>query len=352
MKLYPRVTDLFIIWLLAIYMIGFFGFVNLPHSTQFGFDFLESLGNWDGSHFLEIAESGYKIYYQYAFFPLYPLLIKLVSYFTKDLLIAALLISISTSLAALIILEKLVRLYFDKETASHTIIYLLVFPTAFFFTTVYSEGLFLLLSVLAFYAFKKKNNVLCLFATILASLTRLAAIAIIAALFYEIVKKGIDRKNWILLLSPVGFILYCLYLLWQTGDALAFISAESNWQRSLTIPFFSLIESIKKLSSPAFFIFNMSTFFDLAAIVFGIGMILRSFRFLPRIFSIYGLISILIPIMTSNLMSAPRFLLPVFPIFILIAKIKNKNVLFAYILFSIMLLAIFTILFLNGYWVA
>lgn len=352
MKLYPSPAILFIIWFAAIFTVGFFGFINLPHSSNFGYNFLESLSNWDGRHFLTIAKNGYTEFFQYAFFPLYPLLIKASNFFIQDLLFVAILISLSGTLAGVIILKKLVKLYFKEEIANSTVWFLLCFPTAFFFLVAYSEGLFFFLTVLSFYAFKKSNFALSSAAAILASMTRLAGLAIVVAILFEVFSKGVNRRNWIIFLSPIGIVGYCIILYYQAGDPLAFVTAERNWQRTLSIPGLSFIESIKKLSDPTFFILNMSAFFDFVAAIFGLGMMLRSFRFLPKVFSVYGLISVLLPIMTSNLMSTSRFLLPIFPIFILISLNKNQYLTFGYQIISLMLLSVFTVLFLNGYWVA
>src|SRR5438552_777431 len=95
MKLYHHISLYFSIWILAILFISFLGFSALPHSGNFSNDFLKSLGNWDGGHFLGIAQYGYKENFQYAFFPLYPLLIKVVNGIIQNYFWSAILISIT-----------------------------------------------------------------------------------------------------------------------------------------------------------------------------------------------------------------------------------------------------------------
>ncbi|MEO0597264.1 MAG: hypothetical protein AAF126_14235, partial [Chloroflexota bacterium] len=58
-------------------------------------------------------------------------------------------------LGALIFLYRLTAFEFDDETAGRTVFYIAAFPTAFFFSAVYTESTFLLFSVGAFYFARK-----------------------------------------------------------------------------------------------------------------------------------------------------------------------------------------------------
>ncbi len=84
MKLYSNISLFFIIWFFAIASIAFVGFITIPHSNRFSNDFLNNFSNWDGGHFIGIAKNGYSEKFQYAFFPLYPLLIRTISQITHN----------------------------------------------------------------------------------------------------------------------------------------------------------------------------------------------------------------------------------------------------------------------------
>ncbi len=341
MKLYPNVAFYFSIWLISLLLISFIGFFTMPHSNVFSGNFFQSLSNWDGGHFLGIAEHGYSEKFQYAFFPLYPLLTGFLGRITKDYLLAGDLISVTASFFGMQFLYKLVELDFDKEKAKKVILLLVCFPTSFFFLTVYSEGLFFFLVVATFYFLRTKK---LLWATILASLasaTRLAGLALVIALFIEVFKSGVNRRNAFVLLAPLGFLIYCWYLYTRIGDPFYFLVAQNHWQRSLVLPGMNFLDSIKNLK-----------FRDLLFAIFGVGLALRSFRFLPLSYSIYALVSLLLPLSTPSLESMPRYLLPIFPLFILVAIIKNKHTISAYQMISLVLLCLFIVLFVNGYWVA
>lgn len=303
------------------------------------------MGNWDGGHYLQIAENGYSQKFQYAFFPLFPLAVNMVNNITGNYPAAAVLVGILSTFLGLHLLYKLTAVIFEKKIAEKAILALLFFPTSLFFIMAYSEGLFFLLAVAAFYSLHKRK---LFWATVFASLssaTRLVGLAVAAGILIEIwTTQGINRKNWYVLLAFLGFLIYCIFLYNRTGDPFYFITAQSHWQRALAAPGAGFWEALKGIPGKGLI--------DLGFAVFGVGFAVRAFRFLPLSLSIFSLLSVGIPLFTPTLSSMPRFLLPVFPIFILIALIKNRYVSLTYQVFSLMLLGVFTALFITGYWVS
>lgn len=348
------VTSLiFIIWSLIIYAISYFGFLTLPHSGKFDNDFFKSFTNWDGGHYLSIAQAGYGEKFQYAFFPLYPIIIGFVNQFIQNYTLSAVLISVVSALVAINVFYRLVSLDFSKKLAENATFWLLIFPTSFYFLTAYSEGLFFLLVILTFFFLRKGNLFLAMSFAALASATRLAGLGVVLALLVDVqLTQGIGRKNWYVLLSPLGLLIYCWYLFNNTGDPFYFITAEKYWQRGLAPPTVGFWEAIKGVTSSGLAVHNLNAVLELLFAIFGTGMAIRSFRFLSPAFGVYSLVSIALPLLTSTLASMPRFLLPIFPIFILLAILKNKYLIFFYKVFSISLLALFSVLFINGYWVS
>lgn len=353
MKLYPNVSVFFILWFISTLTLSYLAFNLLPHSGKFTNDFVKSFANWDGGHYLAIAELGYKEKFQYAFFPLYPLFIRFLNQVLQNYLISAIVISIGSSFLAFHLLYKLIAIDFEKKIAEKVILFLLFFPTSFYFLTAYSEGLFFLLTISTFYFLQKKNLFLATVFAALASATKISGLAVVLTLLIDVkLTKGFNKKNWFVLLSPLGLIFYSWFLLYKTGDPFYFLTAENHWQRYLTIPGVSFLEAIKSLTVGSFDLNHFNVLIDLIFAIFGLGFILRSFRFLPAVYSIYGLISLIFPLFTPTLTSMPRFLAVLFPIFILMALIKNRYMSLAYQIISLMLLSLFITLFINGYWVS
>lgn len=314
---------------------------------------MQSFSNWDGGHFIGIAENGYKENFQYAFFPLYPIIIKLVNYFIGNYNLSAVLISIISVFFALHILFKLISLDFGKKPAQNTILFLVFFPTSFYFLVSYSESLFLLLTIAAFYFLRERKLFLATFAAILAGATRFAGIAVILGFLLEVyLTSGFNKKNWYVILAPLGLFSYCVYLYLNTGDPFFFVSAQTHWQRTLSLPGMNFFQAIRGLADISLLRSNPNVILDLSFAILGLGLAIRTLRFLPISYSVYSLISIAIPLFTPTLSSIPRFILPVFPIFIVLALLKNEYGKLFYQVISLMFLSVLAVLFINGYWVS
>lgn len=353
MKFSSQISLLFIVWFISTLVIFYLGYSTLPHSGYFSNNFWESFGNWDGGHYTSIARVGYGQKYQYAFFPLYPLIIRAVNLVTHNFIVSGVLISIIAGFLGMNLLFQMLKKDFSKEIAEKTVISFLFFPTSFYLLTAYSEGLFFFLAVLTFYFLGKNKLLLASLTAALASATRLAGLAVVAGLLTEVmIMQKLNWRNWYVLLSLSGFLLYCLFLFQKTGDPFYFITAENHWQRSVVVPGLSFWETLQNLGAPGFIGSHFNVFLDLLFAILGAGLAIRAWRFLPAGFAIYSFFSVAIPLLTPTLSSIPRFLLPIFPFFILIAKMKNTSLVFLYQMLSVMLLSIFAVLFINGYWVS
>jgi hypothetical protein len=107
-------------------------------------------GRWDAVHYLTIATQGYQGT-DMAFFPLFPLLIRILGSLVGNHLIAGLLISNASFFFGLLYLYKLLEHEYDRSVARRAIFYVSIFPSAFFFSAVYTESLFFMLTVASFY---------------------------------------------------------------------------------------------------------------------------------------------------------------------------------------------------------
>ena len=131
---------------------------DTPHLTHaFADPLLAPLARWDAVWYLRVAESGYgESEARAAFFPLYPLLVRgLATPFGASpaaLLVAAYAVALGAFLGALTLLYRLVSLELGRPLAGPTLLLLAVFPAALYFGAPYAESLFLALSVGAFYA--------------------------------------------------------------------------------------------------------------------------------------------------------------------------------------------------------
>jgi Gpi18-like mannosyltransferase len=144
----------------------------------------EPWAHWDGVWFIRIAADGYAAHdYSQAFFPLYPLLLRLVAPLTGgDYVVAGVLVSLACYGGAMALLYRLVRADLGSRVALWSVVLISVFPTALVFQAVYSESLFLLLVLASFSAARRGRWWAAGLAGLLAALTRSTGLALLVPL--------------------------------------------------------------------------------------------------------------------------------------------------------------------------
>ncbi len=352
-----EILTLFIIWRVALVLLGYFALRHFAviknfYGTGDHANFFRAWANWDGGHYIGVAENGYAHLFQYAFFPLYPSLIQLGHFIFRDYFIGGLFISNVGMLGMLGMLGRFARENWGREISFRTLVYLLLFPTAFFLGAAYTESLFLLFTVSAFYFGFKGKWFLASLIISLACATKFVGIFGLVGLVVEYM----DQRQWnlkaikkdlsyLLLIGPAGLLGYMYFLFDQLGSPLFFISAQSNWHRST-----QLVNPLRVLWNNTWHL--QSSFFDY---FFTLSFLLGSiFIFLKirRSLGVYTFLITLFPLLSGTLESMSRYVLIGFPMFLLLAKLgENRMIDFGIRLVFSLFLAYFTILFLLGAWV-
>lgn len=328
---------------------------------------LYPFGNFDAVYYLLIAAKGYTV--NAGFFPLFPLSIYLTTlpvglnlpFSPGQYLIANILVGIYF-LIALIIFYKLLKLDYSENISLWSIIFLLIFPTSFFFATIYSESLFLLLTLLTFYFARKKKWPISGIAGILLTATRLVGIAIWPAILYEYFKNEKNKslaKLLSILLIPAGLIAYMIYNFQKWGNAFYFIQAQGNFANNRTIDsiiFFpqTVFRYVKILFlvRPNLYEWWVA-FFELLFFVFALILFYIAWKKKIRLsYLIFGILCFLIPVSSGTFTGLPRYLMTIFPFYIALALIKNKLFRIIYCAISLILLFIFFMFFSKGYFIS
>ncbi len=338
-----RTVDYWILYI-SSKIVPYLGFFPYGHELfDFGLPQVSSaLGNFDGIHYLLIANRGYAQWEQ-AFFPLYPLLIKFLTPVFDNGLISALIISNFSFLIAILLFTKL----YNKNDNFWVLIFLLVFPTSFFFGAVYTEGLFFLLFVLTLYFLKKENYLLVGLFAVLASLTRLIGVFLIIPIVFHLIQKSKVKISAIL--SPLlGLGIYCYYLFKSTGDPFFFLTSQPIFgaNRSTHLIFLpQVVWRYVKIFITAshnyqYFVsvFEFIIFFLVLSVLIldlfkNLGIknwkLVRNLKFEIRNFdrlglNLFSLANILLPTLTGTLSSIPRYALFSLSFFLFLSEIKNR----------------------------
>ena len=316
---------------------------------------LSPLARWDAVWYLRIADSGYTgSEPRAAFFPLYPLLIRALAApaggSPAALLAAAYLIALAAFVAALALLYRLVELELGRRLAQPTLLLLALFPAAVFFGAPYSESVFLLCAVGAFYAARTGRFDWAGGAALGAATTRSAGLLLLvplAMLWWSSRERCPADAAW-LLLAPLGVVAYAAWLGLTEGDALRFLGVQGAWSRELVVPltgawdgFSAALDGARQLASgsrtPVYFEIAAGDPYRIAAInimlfaflVFALVSCVGVLRRLPRAYGVWVAASLVLPlsfpVTPQPLMSLPRFVAVLFPIFMWLALVCDER---------------------------
>ncbi len=331
-------------------------------------------GRWDAEHYIRVATEGYSGF-EMAFFPLYPLLIRGIGSLTGNHLIAGLLISNISSFFGLLFFYKLVEHQYNRTVAHRAAFYISIFPTAVFFSAVYSESLFFCLTVASFYYIRERKWITAGVMGMFASLTRVEGVLLAVPFLIEWLTVvftnnassvrqslrntfkhpvgGVLRPLVGLALVPLGLLFYMAYLWVLRGDPLYFSHVQAHWGRHLAFPWESVAHAFKLISQThvAQTVANQALELTFTALM--LAVLVAGFWRLRPSYSVYMALSILVPMSTSSLMSMPRFALVLFPMFVMFALWGARpSVNNAIVAFSLSILGLYTVLFADWYWVA
>jgi len=323
---------------------------------------------WDYGWYRNIAENGYTnfipapdSYDIKAFFPFYPLIIKLFGLLFGSLDVSALIISRVSFVLALILLFKIVKVKFGEKDAKKTLILLCAFPFSFYFIAAYTESLFLLLTLLAFYFADKKRWIIAAFFAACASATKTIGVFVsLSLLIFYLDKidfnfKKIKADIFYLFLGFAGILGYMYYLAINFGKPFAFLDASYTWigkdsTKNLIgglISFWSQNHSIIN----TFPMLHLTFQFFLAVIFF--YLLLRMFKrdSLGKGYLSYSLLVFIVS--SKTFIGMGRYLIVIFPLFVVFARfIKNDNLLMFIAYFFVLLQFFFAFLFSHSFWVA
>jgi Gpi18-like mannosyltransferase len=276
--------------------------------------FIRSWKQYDSYHYLGIAEHGYAGYteggehYFVVFFPLYPWLIRLLHLLVPNYALCGLIISALSYVAACYVFTRLVIERFGHKIGWDALAFLSAYPFAFFFSSLHTESLFLLLSVSCFYFIEKRRYCLVGLFGMLAALTRMQGLflALIALMQYCITEHPIEKikaRDWFGVvrdlfskLLPVALIgvsaLIYLYINYRvTGNALSFmIFQKQRWNQGF-MPFTQALQNLWLVTlNPTEVFYSFTTWgAEIVIYFFCIVILIYGVRRLPPIWTFYFL---------------------------------------------------------------
>ncbi|HEY7019404.1 MAG TPA: mannosyltransferase family protein [Gaiellaceae bacterium] len=316
--------------------------------------FTDVWARWDSVWFLRIAEHGYDSASgaAAAFYPLYPATVAVLGrVLFGHYVLAGILISLAAALAAFLLFYRIAEERLGADGARRAVLYLALFPFTFFLQAVYSESLYLLLTLAAFVLAERRQFLAAGAVTGLALLTRPTAVALLPALALLAWRER-DRLRALasLAVAPLLFAIYPIYLWRAEGDPWEFLHAQRLWSRHLSPagPLGGIWDGLRagwagieqyasgshthvywtpvQDSDPIrVATLNLET---LAFLVLFVVLTVIAWRRFGAPYGLFAAISLAIPLSVPSerwpLLSLPRFGLTIFPLFLALATIGGR----------------------------
>lgn len=270
---------------------------------------------FDSEHYYNIAAYGYQSYpMNQAFFPLYPLLVRGLSYITSTHIAMLVISAICIPLSAIFLflwarVELRLRGYGNNRTPFRMLLLIAIFPTSFFLVMGYNESLFIFLSAASLYFYRTDRPWLAGIFAAFSTATRVQGcmIVLVFLLEYLLAKQWYDRYKLIpLLMAPLGIVAFMAYQ-WQVfGNPVAFVTAQHLWGKFSDNYLYSIASSI----SPSYI------FFYIPILAF---MLYLTYKKLGAVWLTYCVAPFLLCIVSGSLVSINRYALSAFPLFLALA---------------------------------
>jgi Gpi18-like mannosyltransferase len=366
-------------------MVTYIGYILFPVPAHFYpntpvdiVGLFSSWNHWDAANYLYIAQFGYTRVELTAFFPLFPLLIKALAFLigNNGYAVFGIILSNLALLGSLFVLYQIAAEALGDRVGRRALLYLCIFPTAFFFFAAYNESLFLFLTASSFLAMRRQKWWLAAILGFFAALTRSAGLFLVVPFLYEVwisrerpgasVRRILRYPSEFLLealpiiLIPLGTLLYCIYTWFVFGNPFAFASVQIYWARHLSWPWIGIWQALYDIfwATPFGSFYEVHTLIDITATISFIILAIvgwRKLRFSYNLWLVILLVYMLISPATAQhdaLQSNQRFVLEMFPAFITLAAlgIKHPRLHQALMLIFPTLLAVLAMLFVLNRW--
>jgi hypothetical protein len=306
----------------------------LPRPTP---TLLTSYETWDAQHYLYLAAHGYSPGIQSnAFYPLFPLIVRFLAFSGLPYWTVGLILSNGLSLGASAFFYLFVKNIWDEKIAFQSCLWSLAFPTAFYSGLLYTESLFLFLTLTFFYYFQQGRLFPSTCCAFLLPLSRPTGVMVSLALLVGGKAGPVGNKQTIVgrvlpvVTVFVGFIIYLLLMKILTGDYFSGFSALGSFVNQSHIEHFlrpwnwfmeNFIHNPYTLNMPQTSFLNRAMFL---IVVLTLPLLYPNVG--KKLFA-YTLVLGIVPALSTNLMSYIRYASVLFPFFILAAlKIKEGRV--------------------------
>lgn len=298
----------------------------------------------DATPYLGIAQNGYATEgdarFHIVFFPAYPLATRALAMLTGSYLLSAVLLSNACLYIGCIAMFKLGCIDYGRAVSMRAVRLLLVSPVAFFFRLPFTESMFFMLTVLALFAARRQRYVLSGLFGLLAALTRMTGIIVLGVIIIEAFSaawkeaagfsgdllRKFARKAWPALLVPCGTLIYIAVNYFVTGDPFKFLQYQREHWSNWFSPFYNQVQTIT-----AYMLLNTKArtmvlwFSQFITMFLYLGIMLAGYKKLRASHNAYNLAYYFATTSINWLLSAPRYLMCMFPAYYALAAVTGPK---------------------------
>jgi len=302
---------------------------------------------FDANWYLVIAQNGYGGVEGDAHFPpLYPVLIRLLSFVVRNEFISALLIAQFALYFGIKLLYDLYHEWGDGQRARQALFFLLIFPTSFFLFSAYTEAIFMISAILCLKNIQNGKWRWAGFLVFCAILVRLQGVALLVPLAWGLLQTRLKQVKFIELLfaglSPAIAIAVYLLVRAGSGDSSVIPFTETNLHARIAPPWENVVYSVRYIfdgSGGYIDVLNLAVF-----VLFSV-LLIANWRRFPFEYGLFSAASIVVLAMrlvdTQPLNSMIRYLLTIFPVFYLFGSYAENKWLNRLMLVSFLILNLF-----------
>lgn len=313
-------------------------------------EFLNLVTKWDGEWYYNIASDGYRWddvlphRGRFAFFPAFPLAVRAAGWVVDNVIVGGLIVSLGAFLWALTYLFRLAREELDESAARAAVLLLAFYPFAIFYGVLYSESLFLLAVLGAFYHLRRTEWAKASGWALIVGLTRPNGFLVSAVLavalterFVRLRREGrFDDREWarlragmvVSVLPIAGTLIYSLFCWSRTGDPLAWLRLQEFWGRGVYTFGQMVVDRYNRITQEGFLAYVTALptdFVNICAAVFAVAAAWPVFRRLGAACAVFILITVIPPLSSGITVGLARYTSTLFPLFLWLAVALRRE---------------------------
>ena len=317
---------------------------------------------WDAVHYVTLAQNGYQATgearFLIVFYPLFPWLTRIAALVCRNYVVSALVVVGIASVAAGLLLKQLVKLDYADEVGDRAVWLLFIFPGSVALHTPFTESVLLALAIGAFLAARKECWPVAGLLGALACLSRINGLVLIPALVveagYQYWKTRQWRWQWLWIgLIGLGVVGYLFLNYHVHGNAFMFMTyRREHWFQIMGWPWIGIREKFLMAWHGTGEGGVITGTQDLLFLILGFAATIWSFIKLRPSYAVWMIGNWLLFTSTTFIIGVARFTVIMFPLFILFSLIASRRSWHQIItVWSLLFLALFTGLYVEGHWV-